>query len=431
LNKPDTSPAGIFSKKVEKAFLVTIYSKKEELRKAEELLQELKSLVKTMGLLPVDSRKVFLRSPHSRFLVGSGKAEEISEAAKEAEADCIIFDDELSPSQQRNLERLSGLCVIDRHEVILDIFADHARTKEAVLQVGLARMEYSLPRLTRAWTHLSRQRGGLRGTRGEGETQLETDRRIVLEKIHRFKEELEKVKTQRETRRKKRGLVPVPTASIVGYTNAGKSSLLNALTGADVLVENKLFATLDSTTRKIRVDGKKTLLITDTVGFIRKLPHDLVEAFSSTLEEALQSDVLIHLIDASHPEAQEHYTTTLAVLEELGADEVLRITVFNKTDQCDPEELGFLRIRYPDAHFISAKKGEGLDLLVANIKETLKERNRTVEFCFPHDRHDLVAFVHRQGTMINTSYENSGIRCAAEVTEKTMKKLEDYLVQRN
>ena len=227
------------------------------------------------------------------------------------EADCSIFDDDISPSQQRNWEALSELCVIDRREVILDIFTARANTREAVLQVGLARMEYSLPRLTRAWTHLSRQRGGARGNRGEGETQLEVDRRIVLRKINRMKKELIKVKSNRATMRRLRTSIPEPTASLVGYTNAGKSSLLNALSGTDVFVENKLFATLDTTARKISPEGGKQFLLTDIVGFIRKLPHSLVETFKSTLEETHYADFLLLLLDASSPEVIHHYETTM------------------------------------------------------------------------------------------------------------------------
>ncbi|MDY7027776.1 MAG: GTPase HflX, partial [Spirochaetota bacterium] len=269
------------------ALLVTLKTPDIEAELCRHYLDELRSLCDTLGIETLDQIVVPVRQLHPRFLVGSGKAEEICRRAEELEADCIIFDDTISPSQQRNLEQISGRCVIDRQEVILEIFSEHARTREAMLQVGLARMEYSLPRLKRAWTHLSRQRGGMRGTRGEGETQLEVDRRIVLKKITGLKAALKKLEAQRSTRRKQRTEIPVPTGAIVGYTNAGKSSLLNAMTGSEVGVENQLFATLDPTTRKMELQGGTRILLTDTVGFIRKLPHSLVNAFHSTLEETL------------------------------------------------------------------------------------------------------------------------------------------------
>ena len=265
--------AGMFSPVVETALLVCVRLPGMSSTELDYMKEELSNLIDTMGLKVLEVVTATLKKPTPRYFVGSGKAQEIADYAKELEADCIVFDDDLSPSQQRNWEELSGVCVIDRHEVILDIFANRATTKEATLQVGLARMEYSLPRLTRAWTHLSRQRGGTKGTRGEGETQLEVDRRIVLRKISKFKAELKKVRSNRATLRKQRTSIPIPTASIVGYTNAGKSSLLNALTGADVFIEDKLFATLDPTTRRVKLKGGNEILLTDTVGFIRKLPH--------------------------------------------------------------------------------------------------------------------------------------------------------------
>ena len=245
------SPAGIFSQTVESALLVGIQWPNMSPEEASEHLNELGFLVDTMGLTVADTKLAKIRAPQSKFLVGTGKVVEITDAARDLGVDCIVFDDDLSPSQQRNWEESSEICVIDRHEVILDIFAARASTREALLQVGLARMEYSLPRLTRAWTHLSRQRGGSRGTRGEGETQLEADRRVVLRKITRMKKDLKQVRLQRGVQRHRRRSVPMPTAAIVGYTNSGKSTLLNALTDADVLVEDKLFATLDPTTRRL------------------------------------------------------------------------------------------------------------------------------------------------------------------------------------
>ncbi len=273
-------------KVVERALLVGAYRDKEKKSDAQSLLEELGELVDTLGIPVVESRLVFHREPQPRYLIGSGKAQEIVDLAREHECDVLVFDNELSPSQQRNWEELAGITVADRHEIILDIFGARAQSREARIQVDLARMEYSLPRLTRAWSHLGQQGGGI-GAKGEGESQLEQDKRKIRLQIDRLKRELKTVRSSRATQRKNRKRAPVPNAAIVGYTNVGKSSLLRRLTGADVLVENKLFATLDTTTRKIALPNKQPLLLTDTVGFVRNLPHQLVEAFNATLEEAV------------------------------------------------------------------------------------------------------------------------------------------------
>ncbi len=390
---------------------------------------ELSGLVRTMGLEVRDALIVRLVEPHPRLLLGKGKAEEITQRAKELEADCIIFDDDLAPSQQRNWEEMSGLAVIDRHEVILEIFAARAATREAALQVGLARLEYSLPRLTRAWTHLSRQRGGARGTRGEGETQLELDRRLVVRKIARLKREIELVREQRTTRRRRREGGELPTGSIVGYTNAGKSSLLNVLSGANVLVEDKLFATLDPTTRRVRLGDGNEVLLTDTVGFIRRLPHDLIVAFKATLEETLLSDFLVHVLDASSPEVQEHYATTVAVLEELGVGTKPIITVFNKIDAAgDGLSFAALRSRLSDSIELSARTGEGLEQLKGSIARLHAAGHPVVRVALPDSRHDLVALIHRTGKILATEYEDNLIRIAAQVPERTRSLLEPFLV---
>ena len=303
-----------------KAFVVVIRPQGEEIRRSDARLEELKSLVQTMGAEIVSSLVIPLRETNAATLIGSGKVAELDALAKEAGADCIIFDRDLPPRVQRNLEQTMDIAVIDRQEVILQIFSDRAATKEAVLQVALARQEYSLPRLTRKWTHLSRQRGGTKGTRGEGETQLEIDRRIVLNKITVLKDELKKVEAQRAIQRKSRSNGTLPTAAIVGYTNAGKSSLLNLLSKSDVLVENKLFATLDPTTRKVALPRGGDMLISDTVGFVSDLPHQLVDAFKSTLEEARYDDFIIHVVDAAHPDMLQCFETTMKVLSSLGCE---------------------------------------------------------------------------------------------------------------
>ncbi|WP_028972779.1 GTPase HflX [Spirochaeta cellobiosiphila] len=418
----------ILSEKCERAFLVGIQYPDMKEEEAEEHITELYSLVHTMGIEPIGHSLVKLRNPQPKYLIGTGKVEEILEEAKEVEADLIIFNDDLSPSQQRNWERNSQVTVIDRQEVILDIFADRAQTREAVLQVALARMEYSLPRLTRAWTHLSRQRGGTKGTRGEGETQLEIDRRIVLRKMDALKKELIKVQSSRAIQRKKRKARPVPTASIVGYTNAGKSSLLNTLTDSEVLAEDKLFATLDPTTRKVKLPLGQELLVTDTVGFIRKLPHSLVEAFKSTLEETVMADFLVHVLDGSNPEVLDHYKATMAVLGELGVNDKPTITVFNKLDkfQDDLIHKQMLQNEFPDALFISLHERLGLEELVKALEQKLSHTFQTEEYLFPHTRHDLVSLLHREAQILETEYLEAGTKVIAKVPIHLAAKLENY-----
>ena len=312
------------------------------------------------------------------------------------DCDVIVFDEGLTPAQQRNWEADSKLTVIDCQEVILDVFADRAQTREAVLQVALARMEYSLPRLTRAWTHLSRQRG--KGAMsGEGETQLENDRRIVRDRITRLKRELHEVQQHRGVQRTKRRRVPVPTAAIVGYTNAGKSSLLNALTGSNVMAEDKLFATLDPTTRQLLLPGNQKLLVTDTVGFIRRLPHGLVDAFKATLEEAIVSEFLIHVLDVTATSVAEHQKTTLEVLKELGAADRPRLTVFNKIDAATADQLHRAKLLVPDAIFLSAHTGAGMPELAQRCTDLIRESFGHAELLVPHNRYDVIARLHQVG----------------------------------
>lgn len=394
--------------KLERAFLVGVQTSDMEPGEAAELLSELRELVENLKLTVTQSVLVNLRTATPALLLGSGKAAEIAEQAKAEGADVIVFDEALSPAQQRNWEKLSGLAVIDRQEVILEVFADRAHTREAVLQVALARMEYSLPRLTRAWTHLSRQRGkGAMG--GEGETQLEQDRRIVRDRITHLKSELAEVRKQRGTQRRRRQRVPVPTAAIVGYTNAGKSSLLNALTGASVLAENKLFATLDPTTRQLQLHGNQKLLVTDTVGFIRRLPHGLVEAFKATLEEVVVADFLIHVLDITNPNVAQHHATTLAVLKELGADDKRMITVFNKVDAADASAIQRARHLAPDAFFLSARTGEGLSHLIDRCVELIADTLSTTTLLIPHGRYDVVARLHQVGHVQHEEQRDDGV----------------------
>ena len=395
---------------VERALLIGVRIAGKTEDNTDNLLIELADLVNTLEISVMESMVITIRKPHPHFFIGKGKAYEIMEHAKDEGYDCIVFDDALTPAQQRNWERESKLCVIDRQEVILDIFANRAQTKEAVLQVGLARMVYSLPRLTRAWTHLSRQRGGGTNMRGQGETQLEADHRIVRDRIATLKKKLIVVRAQRETQRKRRMKKPVPSAAIVGYTNAGKSSLLNKVTGADILAEDKLFATLDPTTRQVILPSGLKLLLTDTVGFVRKLPHNLVEAFKATLEEAVVADFLIHVLDVSSPEVEKHAETTLEVLKELGADEKRILTVFNKVDACkDSFALQRLQAQFPEAEFISVLENTGIDQLIRRIDEVLETDSTFGEYLFPFDRYDLISQLHQAGCVKEEKTQDDGV----------------------
>src|ERR1017187_925145 len=393
---------------LQRAYLVGVQTDKMADGEGAELLLELKELVENLRIAVTRTVLVHLRRPTPALLLGSGKAAELIELAKADGADVIVFDEALSPAQQRNWEEQSGLAVIDRQEVILEIFSDRAHTREATLQVALARMEYSLPRLTRAWTHLSRQRGrGAMG--GEGETQLENDRRTVRDRIAHLKEELAAVVRQRGVQRTRRVRVPLPTASIVGYTNAGKSSLLNRLTGSHVLVEDKLFATLDPTTRQLVLPGNQKLLLTDTVGFIRRLPHDLVEAFKATLEEVLVADFLIHVVDITSPHFEKHRATTLSVLAELGAGDSPALNVFNKVDLADESEIRAARQAVPDAPLVSARPGTGVGGVEDRFGEMIAHGLGTVQLLVPLDRYDVVARLHELGHVQAQEHREDGI----------------------
>lgn len=411
-------------KMVERAYLVGLSMPEEQTEATESLLAELNELVTTLGIGIVGEETVRIREPQARMLVGTGKADSIIERARAERADCLVLDASLSPAQQRNWEAASGMCVIDRQEVILDIFSDRARTREAVLQVELARAEHSLPRLKNAWTHLSRQRGGGGVTqRGEGEAQIELDARMVRQRIARLKKELSAVLQHRDVQRKQRRRVPVPTAALVGYTNAGKSTLLNALTGADVLSADKLFATLDPTTRQLRLPGGQKLLLTDTVGFVRRLPHQLVEAFKATLEEAILADFLIHVVDVSNPEHALQEETTLAVLKELGADEKRIITVFNKIDRIAGEVP---RLR-ESAVAVSALTGSGFKELQREFERYLEDRMEILTLCIPFERYDLVTQLHSQGGVRTEKAGESGIEVVAAVPRRLLSQYRPFV----
>ncbi|MEC7357432.1 MAG: GTPase HflX [Verrucomicrobiota bacterium] len=420
---------------VEKALLVGVYYDKSESDEAASLIQELRELVETLNIGIAQTTLVKVRETYPSHLMGKGKMAETIELAKELGCDCIIFDNELSPNQQRNWENDSNILVIDRHEVILDIFSMRARSREARLQVQLARMQYTLPRMARMWSHLDRQGGGSGGgkggggaARGEGEKQIEVDRRLARKKIDRVKAELEKVKKQRRTQRKERNRADLPHAAIVGYTNAGKSSLLNRLTESTVLAEDKLFATLDTTTRKLNLDDGQTILLTDTVGFVRRLPHDLVESFKATLEEALLANFLVHVIDGSSKDVIDHHETTLAVLKELGADEKKIVSVVNKIDLIDESRLWELKNNFPEAIFISVKNAHGINTLMDKMADMLLQNIVRHTMKIPQSRQDLVALLHREGKILSQDYVGNDIILTATYSKRFLAKFAEFVM---
>ena len=377
--------------------------------------KELRGLVDTLGMETVDSIVLARIEPTPTYGIGTGKAQEIANRAKEVFADCIIFDWEISPSKQRNWEKLCGINVFDRNEVIIRIFAQRAQTKEAALQVQLAQLTYSLPRLSHMYGDLARQRGGNYGAKGSGETQLELDRRQIEDKIIQIKKELSQVAVNRQTQRKQRERTATASCALVGYTNAGKSSLLNSLTGADAFVEDKLFATLDPTTRKFAISEASQVLLTDTVGFISNLPHTLIDAFRSTLEEAALADLLLVVVDSSDENCEKQYTQVLKVLEEINADKIPRLVVLNKMDRIKGDDLLMSRLEtsFPGAIKISAATGEGFEDLVSAMTENLL--GTRANYVVPMDRSDLVEAVRKNGTIESEEWLEDGVHLVARI----------------
>jgi GTPase len=410
---------------VERAILVGAPLKEVSPRVVQEHMEELHRLLDTAGGEMVGAVVQRVDSPNSHTFIGKGKVAEVRELVQETEADLVIFDDDLKPDQAKNLERELGVRIMDRSELILDIFASRARTKESGMQVELAQLEYLLPRLQRMWTHLSRIRGGI-GLRGPGETQLETDRRLIGRRIADLKRKLVKVAKARETQRQRRA--GEYRVSLVGYTNAGKSSILRATSGADVLVEDRLFATLDSATRQIEVGLGYQALLTDTVGFIRKLPHHLVASFRSTLEEAREADLLVHVIDASHPEWEEQMDVVDKVLADLKLDEGPRILVFNKVDRLthDEEEALRLRVRTFDptpSVFVSAVEDGGLDDLLEAIRARVRARYPRVRLELPAGEGEWLAALHREGEVLDVQTEGTRVHVVARIPAPLLGKL--------
>ena len=400
----------------ERAFLVAVDTGQDAGWSAEESLTELASLAETAGAEVVGVEWQNRRHIDPNWYIGKGKAEELVQARSETGLTMLVTDDELSPNQQKALESLLGVKVLDRSGLILDIFAQHARTHEGRLQVELAQLEYQLPRLTRLWTHLSRTGGGI-GTRGPGETQLETDRRVIRERIKKLKERVEGVRRQRETAARSRDRRLMPTVAIVGYTNAGKSSMLNALVGSEAaLAEDKLFATLDPTSRLVKLGDGQTVIVTDTVGFIHKLPHQLIDAFRATLEEVTRADVLLEVVDVADRHAAEHRLTVHQVLDDLGAADKPRLLTYNKADLVDPAaENGDRPAPYiAGSVLVSALTGYGMDVLRVRLAALLAELWEDVDVSLPYSEGELLSRVRERGT-VDFSYRARDVRVRGRV----------------
>ncbi len=414
----------------ERAFLVGVQTDKVSKGNAESLLAELGGLASTLGLEESGRMLVRVRERNAALLLGTGKSDEIVAAATAAASDSILFDHPLSPTQQRNWETLSGLKAYDRNELIIRIFASRARTKEAALQVELAQLEYSLPRLAHSYDALSRQRGGRYGTKGSGEQKIELDRREIEQRIHEIKDELKDVRKSRDVQRARREKASVPRAAIVGYTNAGKSSLLNSLAAADVLAQDKLFATLDPTTRRMSLSKGGSLLLTDTVGFVRNLPHHLVEAFKATLEEAAQADLLVEVVDAADLEAEVHMEATDKVLREIGAGDVPRVLAVNKIDLvADPAVLEAWLARHPDAALCSIKTGAGLGALSAAIEDRLTAASGELSVRVPDAEYALVALLHREASILSESREDEATVLRVRLPERLASRFQKYRME--
>jgi len=413
----------------ERAVLVGLaaHSLPEEDNATEESMDELAALLETAGGACVAQVLQVKQTPDPRTLIGAGKVAEVKELAEQLEAKLVVFDNELSPSQLRALEKDLDLHVMDRANLILDIFAKRASTSEGRLQVELAQYKYLLPRLTGMWTHLVRQTasGGKSpiGTRGPGETQLETDRRHIRRKIAKLEEDLEQVRKGRAVQRQRRLRNEVPVVAIVGYTNAGKSTLLNALTGADIPANDRLFDTLDTTTRHLKVSDTMEVLLSDTVGFIRKLPHHLVDAFRATLEELSYADLLLNVTDVSDPEWREKMDVTMKLIAELKAEEAPVIHVYNKADLCRGDELLAAR----DGVRISAKEGRGLDTLLAEIEKALSAGKREVEYRIPYSDGGVVQELYDEAQVLAVDYQEDGILVRAISTGRTYGRLRRYI----
>ncbi|MCJ7436160.1 MAG: GTPase HflX [Acidimicrobiia bacterium] len=397
------------------------------LEDAERSLAELALLTDTAGADPLETVLQRRDRPDSATYVGKGKVDELRELVDSLDVDVVVFDDELTPAQQRNLEQLLKVDVVDRVALILDIFAQHATSQVGMLQVELAQYRYLMPRLRGRGVELSQQAGGIGTRRGPGETKLEVDRRRIQKRVTKLEHDLVRAAGTRATQRKARHRRGVPTISLVGYTNAGKSTLLNHLTRSDVLVEDRLFSTLDPTTRRLRLPGGETVLCSDTVGFVRRLPHQLVEAFRSTLDEVRDADLLVHVVDATAPDAESQIEAVRGVLDEIGAGEIPELLVVNKIDTADPDRVRELaRNRAISA---SARTGEGIDRLVAAIGDRLRALSPPVELVVPYDRGDVLAALHRDGEVLVEVHADGGMRVRARLEEADAGRFREFLVR--
>jgi GTP-binding protein HflX len=419
----------VVERRQDRAFLVGV-DRGDRAWPVDESLEELARLADTAGATVVGSITQRLQRPDPRTFIGTGKADEVARAAREAGADVIIFDDDLTPSQQGNLEGVADeLRILDRTGLILDIFALHATSREGKLQVELARMVYVLPRLRGMWGHLVRERlGGGRGARfGAGESQLETDRRMTRKRIGELNRELKQVARERTVQRSRRARSGVYRVSLVGYTNAGKSTLMSALTGADVLIADQLFATLDATTRTLDLPEGRKVTLTDTVGFINKLPHGLVEAFKTTLDETREADLLLHVVDAASPQAREQMAAVAEVLGEIGVAGKPQIVVFNKADLLDASERAALLTRSAHALVVSAATGEGLDALRSRIGDEAARGAATLTVVVPYERGDIVGLAHEQAQIIVEEHIPEGTRLTVRVDRSIAARFEPFL----
>jgi GTP-binding protein HflX len=411
-----------------RVFLVGVELKDRTAADVRESLAELEELATTAGAQIAGTGVQKLAAPVAATYIGPGKAQEFAELCQAEDVDTVIFDDELSPAQTRNLEKIFGCKIMDRTALILEIFGQRARTREGKLQIEHAQLEYLLPRLTRYWSHLSRQRGSTGSIGGEGESQLESDRRKLSERIEKIEEELDAVRRQRETQRAGRQRQQWPLASIVGYTNAGKSTLLNRLTGASVLAEDKLFATLDPTTRRLKLPTNQNVLLTDTVGFIKKLPHGLVEAFKATLEEVVQADLLVHVVDISHPQAAEQIDAVNAVLLEIGAGEKPVLMVFNKMDRLTAAMPAWLREKYPHAVCLSAKTGDGIAPLLAELGTQLRPIREFLDLRVPLAEAAVIARLHAVGQVVTSRYTGKNARFKVRIPPHLVEEFAAFVV---
>lgn len=411
----------------QRALLVGLAGPGESVGEAEMSLAELALLADTAGADAVHRELQRRDTLDAATLVGKGKATELRDLAGGLNVDVVIFDRELTPAQQRNLERLFACDVVDRVALILDVFAQHAQSQEGMLQVELAQLRYRLPRLRGRGHTLSQQGGGI-GTRGPGETQLEVDRRRIQRRIAKLEADLRSLARTRATQRKARRRRALRTVTLVGYTNAGKSTLLNHLTAARALVESRLFSTLDPTTRRLRLPGGETVLLTDTVGFVRRLPHELVEAFRSTLEEVTDAELLLHVVDATSPDPAAQITAVRQVLAEIGGADVAEVLVFNKLDALSPSARRDLARRGPRATFVSARSGEGVDALLEVLGERLRALAQVLELAVPYERGDVIAALHRDGEVLVEVHEEGGTRVRARLPEAAASRYRAFAV---